>query len=122
MSCIGKSDNTLVKLVPSDPLGGRSKEDFLKALVAILHGRISEAYLFGSIASDQFGPQSDVDLILIADSGRPFVERFKDFTDVLALAPRIDLLIYTPAEFHKIRSENPVGFWKTTLAQLERVL
>jgi len=63
-----------------------------------------------------------VDLILVADSVRPFVERFKDFTDVLALAPKIDLLVYTPAEFDSIRSENPAGFWKTALGQLEQVL
>jgi hypothetical protein len=59
---------------------------------------------------------------MIAGQTSSFVERFKDFTDVLALAPRIDLLVYTPAEFQNIRAENPVGFRKTALSQLQRVL
>jgi len=64
---------------------------------------VKRALLFGSLARGEVRGQSDLDLILIVDTGEPFVERCARF--YASLEPRIgmDLLVYTPAEFEAMR-------------------
>jgi uncharacterized protein len=112
----------IIKLSRYDALGGRSKREFVVELKRVLTGRAEEAYLFGSITSQDFCPGSDVDLIVVAESTRPFVERFKDFNDVLDMVLPLDLLVYTPNEFAEIRRQPKVGFWKSVFKQMERVI
>jgi predicted nucleotidyltransferase len=61
--------------------------------------RARKVIAFGSVARGDADAQSDLDLIIIADTGRPFFERFKDFAGLYEVWPRLDLLIYTPDEF-----------------------
>lgn len=49
---------------------------------------------------------SDIDLIVVAPSRRPFVERFRDSPDLVAAPAGVDLLVYTPAEFDRERRTN----------------
>jgi predicted nucleotidyltransferase len=60
---------------------------------------IEAAYLFGSRARGDADGLSDIDLIIVASSRRPFVERFRDYPDLLAAPAGVDLLVYTPSEF-----------------------
>ena len=64
---------------------------------------VKRALLFGSLARGEVRGQSDLDLILIVDTGEPFVERCARF--YASLEPRIgmDLLVYTPAEFEAMK-------------------
>jgi uncharacterized protein len=62
---------------------------------------------FGSYARDEWGPGSDLDLILIADDDAPF-ERRAPRWDLTALPVPAEALIYTPAE------------WQTVLARGDR--
>jgi predicted nucleotidyltransferase len=65
------------------------------------------AWVFGSHVRREADRYSDVDLIVVAETRRPFVERFRDFRDVLRDAPiGVDLLIYTPDEFAEARRSN----------------
>ncbi|RME88481.1 MAG: nucleotidyltransferase domain-containing protein [Candidatus Hydrogenedentota bacterium] len=89
-----------------------TKEEFMEKLKTELENRVEEAWLFGSITGTKFDPyKSDVDLILVTKTNRPFVERWKDFSDILNLARKIDLLIYTPSEWENLKKETN-GFWK----------
>ena len=80
-------------------------------LVAKLRRRLRacarEGYLFGSYARDQASADSDVDLIIVADSARSFPDRFRDFAGLGDGLPPMDLLIYTPAEWRKLRAQPP---------------
>ena len=59
--------------------------------------------LFGSYARGESNSYSDIDLVIIANTRRPFVERFKDYSDVLAVSPAaVEMLVYTPAEFKRM--------------------
>jgi uncharacterized protein len=61
-------------------------------------------YLFGSMARGTADPYSDVDLVIVADTKRPFVERFKDFMDLLKVSPSaVEMLVYTREEFNRMR-------------------
>jgi len=55
--------------------------------------------VFGSGARGEADAFSDIDLIIVADTTRPFFERFKDFAGLYDVWPRLELLIYTPEEF-----------------------
>jgi len=66
------------------------------------------AIVFGSVARGDADAGSDLDLVIIADTPRPFFERFRDFTGVWDVWPRLDLLVYTPEEFELMQAEgNP---------------
>jgi predicted nucleotidyltransferase len=70
--------------------------------------RARRAIVFGSVARGDADADSDLDLVIIADTSRPFFERFRDFAGVWDVWPRLDLLIYTPAEFQQMQAEgNP---------------
>ncbi len=64
------------------------------------------AWLVGSRARGDAAPESDIDVILVAPSERPFVERFRDYLPaILAAGVGVDLLVYTPDEFDLMRTE-----------------
>ena len=64
--------------------------------------------MFGSVARGEADEWSDLDLIVIADTDRPFFERFRDFDGLYEVWPRLDLLVYTSAEFERmVDEENP---------------
>ena len=72
-------------------------------------GCAKKAIVCGSYARGDADQYSDLDLIIIAESERPFVERHKDFFDVLDVWRKgLDMLIYTPAEFSDmVAQRNP---------------
>ena len=73
--------------------------------------------LFGSRAQTEEDPYSDTDLLLVAETSRPFPERFKNFWELIyQIPPPVELLIYTPREFERLQAEgNP--FIETVLKQ-----
>jgi predicted nucleotidyltransferase len=81
---------------------------WLRRLPKVLQAHGAQAaYLFGSHARGEAAPDSDIDLIVVAASHRPFVDRFLDFRDVWLGAPAaVDMLIYTPEEFSRQRRSN----------------
>jgi len=65
--------------------------------------------VFGSVARGEPDAHSDLDLVIVAPTTRPFFERFKDFAGLYDVWPRLDLLIYTPEEFDRMRADgNPL--------------
>jgi len=105
-----------------DPLCGMQPDEFIQKLCTILRGRVESAWLFGSFGSPAFGPQSDIDLILITPTKTPFVRRGEAFFDLLDIGPRIDILVYTPEEFSKLTSKPSPGFWQSVVPTLRRVI
>ena len=81
--------------------------------------RVDAAYLFGSWARGEADSLSDVDLIVVAPSRRPFVDRFHDYPDLLRAPSSLELLIYTPDEFARERRTN--RFLRHVLREARRV-
>ena len=84
-----------------------------KALKQILETLITEyqpekVILFGSMATGQVGEWSDLDLVIIKETTKPFIQRSEEVA-LLCMAPvGVDYLVYTPAEFEQmIAEENP---------------
>lgn len=44
------------------------------------------------------------------------------FSDLLDIVPRMDILVYTPAEFEDLLADPSPGFWRSAVASLRRFL
>ena len=65
--------------------------------------------MFGSVARGEADEWSDLDLLVVAETERTFCERYRDFTGLYDVWPRLDLLVYTSAEFERmVEEENPL--------------
>jgi predicted nucleotidyltransferase len=89
-----------------------SLQEIREAITPVLHAAgAQKAILFGSYARGDADEYSDVDLLVVAESRRPFIERCKDFLGMWHVSPvkAIDLFVYTPKEFRKMQSQdNPL--------------
>ncbi len=104
-----------------DPLFGHSAAEFETAVCALLSGRVVAAYFFGSFGTEAFGPDSDVDMIIVAQTETPFVERALGYPELFDLVPDIDLLVYTPSEFASLTEDPSPGFWTSVVESLRRI-
>lgn len=86
------------------------KEKVLRALrkcAAKLKSRaeVEKVGLFGSYATDTFGPASDVDLVIILkESSKVFLDRIPDYVPE-HLTVSCDVFPYTAAEIDKMKQE-----------------
>ena len=64
--------------------------------------------LFGSAARGEADSWSDLDLVVIKDTASPFLQRYREIAPFLHNTTPIDLFIYTPGEFERMKaSHNP---------------
>ena len=68
-----------------------------------------KAVVFGSYARGEADEYSDLDLIIVAKTETPFLERFRDYTGIYKIWRKgLDMLVYTPEELERMqREENP---------------
>jgi predicted nucleotidyltransferase len=80
---------------------------FLSALRPLLREQGARAaYVFGSRARGVADPAADIDCIIVAPSSREPVDRFRDYLPaILAAGVGVDLFVYTPEEFGRLRAE-----------------
>ncbi len=74
-----------------DPPGGMSREELIKKIRFLIQDKTVKAYLFGSVARNTQNAYSDVDLILIADTKIPFLNRPESFPELLSLPVELNL-------------------------------
>ncbi len=67
-------------------------------------GKAIQAVLFGSWARGTQTRHSDIDLLIVTDTKKRWLDRDQDFAEIYGLFPGqgVDLLIYTPAELEEI--------------------
>jgi len=119
---MNRSDPIFVFDESSSPLGHATREELFTSLRSQLKSKVKAAYVFGSIARNAAKAGSDVDLILVADSSRPFVDRFKDFMFLFDAPYKLDLLIYTEAEFNRLMADPSPGIWRDIKRDAVRVM
>lgn len=117
-----KGDDGILVRSTRDPLAGRSADEFLELLVTALRGRVDQAWIFGSFGTPEFGSESDIDLILVVDTDKPFLERARDYFDIMDLALAMDLLVYTQEEFKRLTTNPSAGFWSSVASSMRRML
>ena len=82
-------------------------DGFLGLLRPLLDAQgVHAAWVFGSHARGTASPDSDIDVIVVASTDRPFVDRFRDYLPAIAHAGvAVDLFVYTPEEFAQMQAE-----------------
>lgn len=94
----------------------------MRTLAGRLAGRATEAWLFGSLARGDQGPDSDIDVIAVVDTELPFTRRQRLFDDLYAQFPALDLLVYTRDEFARLTQDPSPGFWREVTTTMRRLL
>ena len=82
---------------------------------------VAAGYIFGSFACGKEHLWSDIDLIIVKDSNLPFIERPREFFDLLDIGIPVDILVYTPDEFEKIQKEKN-GFWQEIQSKIIQIV
>jgi len=83
------------------------------ALELILRELISQYHpekviLFGSMADGRVERWSDLDLVIIKETAKPFLQRLKEVALLCGASVGVDFLVYQPSEFDQmIAEENP---------------
>jgi len=77
------------------------------------HSNVKKISLFGSYARGRIDLFTDLDVLVIMDTDKPFTERIAEIYSLLALPVDADILCYTPQEFERMK-ETP--FLKKALA------
>lgn len=97
-------------------------DSFLGLLRPLLDARgAHSAWIFGSHARGTASAESDIDVIVVAPTDRPFVDRFRDYLPAIANAGvGVDLLVYTPEEFARMQAEER-PFLVDALADARRI-
>lgn len=74
-------------------------------MVALLEGKpgIRRVILFGSLARGQASSRSDLDLVIVQETDKPFMARLDEFYGLLAPRVETDILVYTPEEWDRMR-------------------
>ena len=62
--------------------------------------------IFGSIAREDSDKTSDVDLIVVYHTDKPFMDRLKELYMSWHIPRAVDILAYTPGEFDKMLEES----------------
>ncbi len=107
----------------SQNLAKQDRAALVEKLRIFLEAKADQAYLFGSFAQNEHEPQSDIDLIVIANTGLPFLERAGQFSGIFDIWPRVDLLVYTADEFSRqLALADQGGFWKSVKDSLVQIL
>ena len=82
-------------------------EEIEKAILPCLRqNNVQKAIVFGSYARQSHSSRSDLDLVLVMKTSKPFFQRYEGILNHLYEAITgidIDLLIYTPDEFDSMR-------------------
>lgn len=81
----------------------RTPKKLHRLLQQVLRYHPQRVYVFGSYARGEQDSLSDVDLVIIKETDRPFFERIKEALSFIEEHGAIDLLVYTPAEFEHMK-------------------
>ncbi len=101
-----------------DPLFGLTREEALEHIRSSLRGRVRRAYLYGSFARGDSGPDSDIDCMVVAETELPFPERGRLFDDLRDRLPSLEILV----EFARLTADPSPGFWESVARELVRVV
>jgi predicted nucleotidyltransferase len=75
--------------------------------------KVNKISLYGSYARGRADLFTDLDVLVIMDTDKPFIERTAEIYSLLALPVDADILCYTPDEFERLKE---TAFLKAVLA------
>ena len=89
-------------------------KESIENVVKELSPHVERITLFGSYPSNKPDLFTDLDILIIMKTEKPFLERIRDIYSLLSLPVDSDILCYTPEEFEVLRKK---AFWVKALAK-----
>jgi predicted nucleotidyltransferase len=84
-------------------------EQELARMMPILKARgVQQVILFGSAARGRPRMTSDLDLLVVMETSKRFLDRLDELYRLLDPQIATDLLVYTPEEFSRLRETSPL--------------
>jgi predicted nucleotidyltransferase len=81
-------------------------DNILQVLTAEYHPE--KVILFGSMANAEVDEWSDLDLVIVKETSKPFLQRLREVALLCRAQVSVDFLVYTPPEFAQmIADRNP---------------
>ena len=81
----------------------RLLEESLATIVDKLKDKVERISIFGSYAKGRRDLFTDLDVIIVMKTDKPFTERLKEVYSLLALPVDADILCYTPEEYERMK-------------------
>ena len=96
-------------------------QDALERVVLVCRAEteVLEAFVFGSFATGNVGPRSDLDVLVIRETTLGLVDRVADLKLASRSAVGIDLVVVTPLEY--ATSFRASSFGRTVIAQARHI-
>jgi predicted nucleotidyltransferase len=83
------------------------KIDFKQHIIsALAEFKPEKIILFGSHASDNWDEESDIDIIVVYQTKKKFMDRLEELYMKWSLPKAVDILAYTPDEFTDMMKDN----------------
>jgi len=89
-------------------------KDSVEQVLSSFSNKVERISIFGSYARGVSDLFTDLDILIIMNTDKSFVERTKEIYSSLSLPVDADILCYTPEEFERIKSR---AFFKKILAE-----
>ncbi|KPQ42355.1 MAG: Nucleotidyltransferase domain protein [Candidatus Methanoperedens nitroreducens] len=74
------------------------KSELKRVVNELKKAGVERIILFGSLAKDDIGPESDIDLLVVQETKKRFMDRLSELYEVINPRYALDLLVYTPLE------------------------
>lgn len=84
----------------------RLARELQRIVARLVEAGAQKVVLFGSAARGDVGSSSDIDLIIVQETDRPFAARSEEALRLTGPRVATDILVYTPAEFTQLQSSN----------------
>jgi predicted nucleotidyltransferase len=68
---------------------------------------VMRVILFGSLARGESGCRSDLDLVIVQDTTKRFMDRLDEMYHLLTPEIATDILVYTPSEWNTLAATRP---------------
>lgn len=97
------------------------QEALEKAVHQIVEGYDPEKiFVFGSMARGDIHAHSDIDLLIVKETGRKFLDRISDVLTVISVPVPVDPIVYTPDELQRLQAEKR-DFTETVMREAKLV-
>lgn len=82
------------------------EEELQRVLPLIIQSGVRKVILVGSLARGEVHRASDIDLIIVKETEKRFVDRLDEFYSLLLPRVAMDIFVYTPEEFERMKEES----------------
>ncbi len=82
------------------------KNELVRVVEELKKAGAKRIILFGSLAKGDIGQASDIDLLVVRETKKRFIERLVELYELIDPKFALDLLVYTPSEFDEMKKKS----------------